>query len=176
MPEYPPKLHAVEEAGFGSVLVLSDGRAVPTDVRPTRLAGAFAEYSSRSLAELLARRSLAVFADALQTTPDEWARISHLVRTSQAAEAVLRGHPSTWDVFREPYEAVLAKPHRVYGGLDQGLYTSHRFQFRTDPNRPEPWRRALLSAPGGWLFESRVELQSGRVEIAAQQMPGHYVE
>lgn len=176
MPEYPPKLHAVEEAKFGSVLTLSDGRTVPIDVRPSRLAEAFAEYSSRSLAELVAGRTLAVFADSLQTTPDEWARVSHLVRTSPAAEAVLRQHPPLWDGFRDPYDVVLAKPHRVYGGLAQGLYTSHPFQVRADPNRPDPWRRALLSAPGGWLFETWVEVQSGRVEIAADMLPGHYVE
>jgi hypothetical protein len=71
-----------------------------------------------------------------------------------------------WEVFGEGYEVVVAKPHRVYGGLEQDLYTSHPFQFRGDPNRPDPWRRALLSAPGGWLFETRVQLQSGAVEIA----------
>jgi hypothetical protein len=176
MTGYPPKLYAVEEAEFGSVLSLSDGRKVPTDVRPSRLAEAIAECSSRSLAELLARRSMGVFADALQTSPDEWARISRLIRTSPAAEAVLRGYSSTWGGFQEPYEVILAKPHRVYGGLDQGLYTSHPFQFRADPNRPEPWRRSLLNAPGGWLFEMWVELQSGSVEIAAHSLPGHYVE
>jgi hypothetical protein len=176
MPEYPPKLHAVEEVEFGSVLTLSDGRTVPTDVRPSRLAEAFAEYGRRPLSELLANRSLAVYADVLQTTPEEWARISRLVRTSPVAEAVLRPHPLTWDGFRESYDVVCDKPHRVYGGLDQGLYTSHPFQFRADPNRPDPWRRALLSAPGGWLFETWVELQSGEVEIAADMLMGHYVE
>jgi hypothetical protein len=176
MSEYPPKLHAVEEAEFGSVLTLSDGRRVATDVRPARLTEAFAEYSSRSLAELVAKRSLAVFADALQTAPDEWARISHLLRSSPGTQAVLLRHPTTWDGLRQPYDVVLAKPHRVYGGLDQGLYTSHPFQFRADPNRSDPWRRALLSAPGGWLFEAWVELQSGEVEVAGHSLPGHYVE
>lgn len=176
MSGYPPKLYAIEEATFGSVLALSDGRTVPIDVAPSRLAEAIAECSSRSLAELLARRSLGVFADAFQTSPDEWARISQLVRTSPAAEAALRGHPSTWGGFQEPYEVILAKPHRVYGGLDQGLYTSHPFQFRADPNRPDTWRRSLLSAPGGWLFETWVDLESGTVEVAAHMLPGHFVE
>jgi hypothetical protein len=176
MPGYPPKLYAIEEAEFGSVLALSDGRTVPIDVRPSRLAEAFADYSSRSLAEQLAQRSLDVFADAFETSPDEWARISHLVRTSPAAEAALRDHPSTWGAFQDPYEEILARPHRVYGGLGQGLYTSHPFRFRANPNRPDPWRRSLLSAPGGWLFETWIELQSGWVEIAAHMLPGHYVE
>jgi len=176
MPGYPPKLYAVVEATFGSVLALSDGRKVPINVGPCRLAEAFAEFRSRPLVELLARRSLGVFADALQTSQDEWARISRLVRTSPAAEEALRGHPSTWGGFQEPYEVILARPHRVYGGLDQGLYTSHPFQFRSDPNRPAPWRRSLLSAPGGWLFETCVELQSGTVEVATHMLPGHYVE
>lgn len=175
MPDYPPKLFGIEEAEFGSFLNLSDGRRVPINIRPHRLAEAFAEYS-RSLPALVAGRCLAVFADVLQTSQDEWPLISHLVKTAPATEAILRQHPIVWDSFRENYDTILSKPHRVYGGLEQGLYTSHPFQFRRDPNRPEPWRRALLSAAGGWLFEMWVELRARKVEIAAHVLKGHYVE
>jgi hypothetical protein len=176
MMESPPKLLGIEETEFGSILTLSDGRRVPTDVRPSRLAEAFAEYSSRSLTELLASRSLSVFAGLFHTSQDDWTRISRLVRAALAAEAILRRHPRVWDGFHEPYDVILAKPHRVYGGLDQALYTAHPFQFRQDPNRPAAWRRALLSAPGGWLFEVWVELQTGEVEVTADRLQGHYVE
>src|SRR5262245_52963177 len=147
MTEYPPKLVSIEEAEFGSVLSLSDDRRVPIDVRPPRLAEAWGEYSSRPLAELLAGRSLPVFADIFDMGQDAWARISRLVRASSAAETILRQHPTVWDGFHEPYDVISAEPHRVYGGLDYALYTSHPFKFREDPNRPDPWCRALLSAP-----------------------------
>lgn len=176
MTAYPPKLLGIKETVFGSLLTLSDGRRVPIDVRPPRLAEALAEYSSRPLDELLASRSLSVFADIFHTSQDDWTRISHLVRAASAAEAILRRHPTVWDGFHESYEVILGKPHRVYGGLEQALYTSHPFQFRQDPNRPAPWRRALLSAPGGWLFEVWVELQAGEVEVTADILHGHYVE
>src|SRR5262249_36669942 len=117
-----------------------------------------------------------VFADIFDMGQDAWARISHLVRASSAAETILRQHPTVWDGFHEPYDVILAEPHRVYGGLGYALYTSHPFKFREDPNRPDPWRRALLSAPGGWLFEAWVELQTGEVEITADRLQGHYVE
>lgn len=176
MPEYPPKLLNIEEADFGSVLNLSDGRNVPINVRPPRLAEALAEYHSRTLTEMLAARSLAVFADVLQTREEEWRTISNLIRTSSTAETILRQHATVWSTFQEPYNVILVKPHRTYGGLQKSLYTSHPFHFRDDPNRPPPWRRALLNAPGGWLFEVWADLQACQVQVSAHLLQGHFVE
>jgi hypothetical protein len=176
MPRYPPKLLDVEEAEFGSVLTLSEGRRVPIDIGPTRLAEAFTAYGSPTMAETLAERSLAVFADVLQTSDEEWAAISRLVQKTRTAEMVLRPHRLVWSGFHDSYDVIMAKPHRVYGGLGHALYTSHPFHFHDDPNRPVGWRRALLNAPGGWLFEARVHLQSCQVEIAAHVLHGHFLE
>jgi hypothetical protein len=66
MAEYPPKLQAVEESPFGSILTLSDGSRVPIDVRQSRLDEVLTEYSSRSLSELVSSRSLGVYVGALQ--------------------------------------------------------------------------------------------------------------
>jgi len=44
------------------------------------------------------------------------------------------------------------KVRRLYGGLSRSLYTCHPLDFRQDPNRP------LLSAPGGWLFNTWVNV------------------
>lgn len=176
MPEYPPKLLSIEEAEFGSVLNLSDGRKVPISIRPPRLAEALAEQQSRTLTEMLDARSLTVFADVLLTSEEEWRTISNLIRTSQTAETILRQHPTVWSTFHEPYNAILVKPHRIYGGLQVNLYTSHPFHFRDDHNRPAPWRRALLNAPGGWLFEVWADLQACEVQVSAHLLQGHFVE
>ena len=63
MTEYPPKLVEVAEREFGSVLTLNDSRMVPINIRPERLDRALRDFERPSLRELLASRSLSVFAD-----------------------------------------------------------------------------------------------------------------
>ena len=176
MMEYPPKLVEVAESEFGSELTLSDGRTVPINIRPERLDRALKEFARPSLGELLASRSLGVYADSWQTSEAEWQRISEVVRTSPAAVAKLLDFPGVLSVFGQPAAVVQELPQRVYGGLDQALYTSHPFEFRVDPNRPAPWRRALLNVDGGWVFETWVHLALGQVEILGEVLPGHFIE
>ena len=176
MTEYPPKLVQVAGSGFGSVLTLSDGRTVPINIRPERLDQALREFERPTLGELLGSRSLAVFADTWQTPERDWERVSEIVQASPVAVATLHDFPGIWCVFGQPAAAVRELPQRVYGGLEQALYTSHAFQFREDPNRPAPWCRALLNAVGGWVFETWVHLGTGHVEIVGELLPGHFVE
>lgn len=176
MKEYPPKLVEVAESEFGSVLTLSDSRIVPINIRPERLDTALSEFERPSLRELLASHSLGVFADSWQTPERDWERVSEIVLSSPVAAAKLHDFPGIWGVFEQPAAVVRKLPQRVYGGLDQALYTSHPFQFRVDPNRPSPWCRALLNAAGGWIFETWVHLTLGHVEILGAVLPGHFVE
>jgi hypothetical protein len=176
MKEYPPKLLQVDGSESGSVLKLSDGRTVLIDIRPERLDRALKEFERPSLEELLASRSLEVFADTWQTPEQEWGRISEIIRVSPVALSKLRAYPDIWAVFGQPAATVRELPQRVYGGLEQALYTSHRFQFREDPNRPTPWCRALLNAMGGWVFEVWIHLGSGQVEVVGEVLSGHYIE
>jgi hypothetical protein len=93
------------------------------------------------------------------------------------AAEVFRKFPLLWANFREPYDVIVRLPHRVYGGLwEWSLYTSLPIDFGTDPNRPIPWYRALLSAPGGWLFNTWVHLETREVEVEGEQLPSHFVE
>lgn len=176
MGDYPPKLVRIAATTFGSLLTLSDGREVPIDIGPDRVNQALMAYQRPPLSELLAAQSLDVFADTWKTTPDDWQRISAVVRASRVAAAALRLAPSVWEVFVQPVSLVRELPQRVYGGLAQGLYTSHQFQFRPDPNRPTPWHRGLLSAPSGRLFNTWVHLESGKVEVESGVLVGHFLE
>lgn len=175
MTEYPPKLVEVTESKFGSVLTLSDSRMVPINIRPERLDRALRDFERPSLIEFLASRSLGVFADSWQTSERDWVRVSEIVRTSPIAMKKLKDFSSIWRVFGQSALVVRELPQRVYGGLDQALYTSHAFQFREDPYRRDPWRRALLNTTGGWVFEIRVHLGSGSVEIVGEVLQGHFV-
>jgi hypothetical protein len=174
--EYPPKLVEIAESEFGSVLTLSDSRTVPINIRPVQLDRALREFERSSIEELLANRSLGVFADTWQTSELDWKRVSEIVQASPVAQAKLHDFPGIRCVFGLPAAVVRELPQRVYGGLDQDLYTSHAFQFREDPNRPAPWCHALLNASGGWVFETWVHLKSRKVEIVGAMLPGHFVE
>jgi len=174
--DYPPKLVRISETDFGSVLVLNDDTEVSIDVRPARLNEVMIEYGLEPLVELVSRRSVGVFVDLLAMTTEQWTRISESVRSSPEAAAALQRFPVLWASFGEPYNTIVGKVHRLYGGLSRFLYTSHPFDFRADPNRPLPWYRALLSARGGWLFNTWVHLGTGAVEIEAEQHRRHYVE
>jgi len=174
--EYPPKLVQIGESEFGSVLTLSDSRSIPIDVRPQRLDRALREFERPSLAALLANRSLDVFTDTWETPERDWERISDIMRASPVAQAKLRDFPGIWEVFSQPAAIVRELPQRVYGGLDQAVYTSHRFHFRDDPNRPPPWCYALLSTVGGWVFPTWIHLGLGHVEVVGEVLPGHFVE
>jgi hypothetical protein len=176
MSDYPSKLVQVAATAFGSLLTLSDGREVPIDIGPDRLSQALVAYERPPLSELLAARSLGVFADTWEMTAEDWQRISAIIRASPVAAAALRQAPSVWEVFGQPAAFVRELPQRVYGGLAQALYTSHPFQFRPDPNRPVPWCRGLLSASGGRLFNTWVHLGSGEVEVESDVLVGHFVE
>ena len=109
-------------------------------------------------------------------TAESWNEISRCVRFSDEAAAAFCRCPPLWECFGEPFDTIAAKPHRLYGGVSRYLYTSHPLDFRPDRNRPLPWYRALLSAPGGWLFTTWVNTGSGEVEIESDQQPGHHVE
>jgi hypothetical protein len=163
MREYPPKLLQVKGSDSGSAVKLSDGRTVLIDIRPERLDRALKAYERPSLEELPASRSLEVFADTWQTPEQEWGRISEIIHISPIAVAKLRAYPGIWKVFGQRAEIVRELPQRVYGGLERALYTSDRFQFRKDLNRPIPWCCAHLNATGGWVFEMWVHLGSGQV-------------
>jgi hypothetical protein len=176
MTEYPPKLVEVAESEFGSLLTLSDSRTVPINIQLERLDRALREFERPSLRELLASRTLGVFADRWQTPEPNWERVSKIVQASPVAVAKFHDFPGIWCVFDQPAAVVRELPQRVYGGLEQALYTSHAFQFREDPSRPAPWCRALLNAVGGWVFETWVHLGSGHVEIVGEVSPGHFVE
>lgn len=167
---------AIRKVSFGSTLLLDDGSEVPIDVGPARLRRAMFEYDGSELHDLLADRVLPVWVGAFSTTADEWQYICDAVRSSELAVAELRKHSSLWQAFCEVYAVVRSKPHRVYGGLARGIYTSHPFEFREDPNRAANWRRALLNAPGGWLLEMWVNMGSGQVETHAAHLPEHFVE
>jgi hypothetical protein len=158
------------------VLTLSDGRSTPINIAPERLDQALKEFQRPSLEEMVASRSLAVYADSWQTPEHEWERISQIIQMNPIAAAKLGEFPCIWSVWGQPAAVVRELPQRVYGGLDQALYTLHPFQFREDPNRPPPWRRALLSAVGGWVFTTSVDLDLGCVEVAGEVLAGHFVD
>ncbi|MFL5327537.1 MAG: hypothetical protein ACJ8C4_01370 [Gemmataceae bacterium] len=176
MTEYPPKLVEVTETEFGAVLALNDGRSVPINIRPERLDQSLRAYQRPSLRELLASRSLSVYADTWQTLDGDWERVSEIILASPVAMTKLQDFPGIWRVSGQPSAAVRDMPQRVYGGLDRALYTSHAFQFRENPNRSAPWCRGLLNAQGGWIFETWVHLGSGQVEIVGGVLQGHFVE
>jgi hypothetical protein len=176
MGEYPPKLMQVATTAFGSLLTLSDGREVPINISPDCLSRALVANERPPLSELLANRSLDVFAGMWETTAEEWQRIGDLVRASPVAAAALGEAPSVGEVFGQPVAFVHELPQRVYGGLEQALYTSHPFEFRRDPNRPAPWYRGLLSATGGRLFNIWVHLAGGEVEVEMGVRMGHFLE
>jgi hypothetical protein len=176
MGDYPPKLIGVTQTSSGAILALSDGRAIPTDIGPDRLNQALEACGRPPLDELLAASSLAVFADRWDTMDSDWDRICAAIVASPVANAAFNQIPSVWAAFHQPATLVGMLPQRVYGGLDQALYTSHRFHFRTDPNRPFLWRRSLLSAPGGRIFNTWVHMDHGQVEVEAAVLPGHFVE
>lgn len=176
MSDYPPKLVQIAPTAFGSLLTPSDGRGVPINVGPDRLGKALAAYHRPPLVELVAAHSLHVYADTWRTTDEDWQRVSAIVHRSPVAAGALRQAPSVWDVFGQPAVVVRGLPQRVYGGLEQGLYPSHPFGFGPDPNRPAPWVRGLLSAPGGRLFTTWVRLDGGRVEVEGGIVQGHFVE
>ncbi len=176
MSEYPPKLVRVTETVVGSILALSDGRNVPIDIALTRLSQALTDHERPPLSELLADKSLGVYAANWETTGEQWLQISTRVLTSTVAAVAFGEVSSIWDVFGRSAAVVRELPQRVYGGLSQALYTVHPFQFRLDPNRPAPWMRGLLSAPGGLLFNIWVHLDSGEIDIEAEVLWGHYIE
>lgn len=134
------------------------------------------DFERPPLAELIAARSLSVFADAWKTAAGDWERISTAVLASSVAEAALGEVSSVWRMLGQPAMVVRELPQRVYGGLEAALYTCHPFQFRLDPNRSAPWYRALLSASGSRLFNTWVHLDSGQVEVESGVLLGHYVE
>jgi hypothetical protein len=173
---YPPKLVRLCEADFGSVLFLNDGTKVSIDVRPARLNEALSEQGLPPLAELIESQSVGIFVGLLPMSAEQWDRIRTCISSSTEAAAIFRRFPPLWASFGEPYDIIAGKIHRLYGGLSRLLYTSHPFNFQEDPNRPLPWYRALLSAPGGWLFNTWVHLESGKVAIEANQLLGHFVE
>jgi hypothetical protein len=173
---YPPKLLTVSATDFGSVLFLDDGAQVSINVCPARLNEAMIAYGLPPLAELLGGRSIGVFVGMLEMSAAQWDCIRERIRFSTQASAVFSQYASLWTSFGEPYDIIVGKVHRLYGGLSRALYTSPPLNFRPDPNRPLCWYRALLSAPGGWLFNTSVSLDTGEVEIEADQLPGHFVE
>jgi hypothetical protein len=176
MGEYPPKLVRATETAFGTLLGLSDGREIPIDIGPARLSEALENYERPPLAELLSAQSLCVFADIWEMRAADWDKTSATVLASSVAEAALASAPILWAMFGQPASVVQDLPQRVYGGLDQVLYTSHPFQFRPDPNRSAPWVRGLLSASGGRLFNMWVHVGSGQVEVESDVLMGHFVE
>jgi hypothetical protein len=176
MSEYPPKLVQVTATTFGSLLTLSDGREVPIEVSPDCLNQALLAARSPPLSELLAARSHSVFADTWQTATADWQQISDVVRASPLAATTFRQTPSLWEKLGQPAVLIRDLPHRVYGGLEISLYTSHPFQFVGDPNRSAPWVYALLHASGGRLFKTWVHPVRGQVEIETGTSLGHFLE
>jgi hypothetical protein len=98
---------------------------------------------------LLERRAIGVFVGLFSVNSEQWDRICECIGSSTKAAAMLTRFPSLWRNFEEPYDLVLEKAHRLYGGLSQCLYTSHPFDFQVGASRPRPWYRALLSASDG---------------------------
>jgi hypothetical protein len=121
MGDYPPKLVQVTATAFGSLLTLSDGREIPINVSPDRLSQVFLAYERPPLREVLAARSLGVYADTWVTTVEDWQQISAIVRASPVAMAAFRQAPCIWEVFSQPAAFVRELPQRVYGGLEQAL-------------------------------------------------------
>src|SRR5262249_39598429 len=122
------------------------------------------------------RRSVGVFVGQLMMTAEQWDAIRMCVTSSAEGVATLSRFPLLWASFDVPFCNIAARAHRLYGGLSRFLYTSHPIDFREDPNRPLPWYRACLSAPGGWLCVTWANLGTGKVEIELEQQPGHFVE
>jgi hypothetical protein len=176
MSGYPPKLVRITETAFGSLLALSNGREVPIDIGLVRLSQALVAFERPPLSELLAARSLEVYTDKWETAAEDWERISAVVLASPVAAAAFGQAPPIWGVFGQPAVFVRELPQRVYGGLEQALYTSHPFKFRPDPNQPAPWVRGLLSSSGGRLFNTWVDLDGGEVEVESDVLVGHFVE
>jgi hypothetical protein len=177
MSRYPPKLVDIAGGDGTSILFLDNGETVTVDISPARLNEAIIEQRVPPLADLIAAQSFGVYVDTLDTTPEEWERISHHLCRSARAEEVLESFPVLWDALHSPYAVIAGMSHRVYGGISvASMYTSCPISFSNNPNRPAPWQRALLSARGDWLFETWVHLDDGRIEIEPFQRPGHYVE
>ncbi|MFO0968786.1 MAG: hypothetical protein U0793_24795 [Gemmataceae bacterium] len=181
MSHYPPKLIGLSGTDLGSLLFLDDGTQVTIDVRLSRLnevlkSELLTEYGALSLHDLVKRHSVDVFVGQLLMTADRWDTVRDRIRSSVRAGTTLSRFPLLWASFDESYGTIAARAHRLYGGLSRSLYTSCPIDFREDPNRPLPWYRALLSAAGGWLCNTWVNLGTGTVEIEAEQHPGHFVE
>jgi len=176
MSSYPPKLVCICSAPFGSLLSLDDGTHVAIDVRPDRLDALLRDNGHEHLHTLIESQCLGVFAGHLSMTNGDWDKIGACVRSSTDAARILSRFPLLWASFWEPYQNIVRKVHRLYGGLSRCLYTSYPVDFRCDPNRPPPWFRALLNAPSGWLFQTWVHLGTRKVEVEQQRAPGHFVE
>jgi hypothetical protein len=174
---YPPRLISIAKADTGSILFLDDGSQVTIDISVERLDEAIIAQRAAPLAKLLADRSLGVYVDMLEMTADIWDRVRNHLRRSLRAAEVFKSFPALWSALQAPYAVVAAMPHRVYGGISHwSMYTTCPIDFHDDPNRPAPWLRSQLSTREAWLFETWVQLETGQVQVEAQQSPGHYVE
>jgi hypothetical protein len=176
MGQYPPKLVSVADTTFGSLLNLTDGRSVPINIGVERLRQAILAMGRPPLVDSLASQSLGVYADVWETSAEDWQRICAAVQSSPVAAAEFGQVPFIWQAFGQPAAVVRDMAHRVYGGIDDDVFTSHPFHFRTEYDRPKPWVYGLLSASGGRLFMTWVHLRSGKVEVESGVIMGHFVE
>jgi hypothetical protein len=176
MGQYPPKLVRVVDTTFGSLLTLTDGRSVPINIGVERLRQAILAIGRPPLAESLASQSLGVYADVWETSPADWQRICAAVQSSPVAATAFGQVPFIWQTFGQPAAVVRDLAHRVYGGIDDDVFTSHPFHFRAECDRPKPWVYGLLSASGGRMFKTWVHPRSGAVEVQSGVIIGHYLE
>jgi len=93
----------------------------------------------------------------------------HVYLASPLAFDTFRDFPCVWRVFGQRAAIVRELPQRVYGGLGQALYTKPCVQI---PGRPKRWRHRggvlCSSAPGGWVFQTSVHLELGKVELTVK--------
>ena len=179
-----PKLVDVEYSPSGCVLILSDGHRLPLNLNGRSLDAHLVKSGWPPLAQVCAAKNADVLQVPFEMTERDWNFITKALLQAPEARAI-REQVALLEWLQLPFTGVCALPWRLYGGFGNAspgaspnCYVGHPVGFRTGrvPDRPAPWTHCCLSAPGGWLCNTLVNLRSGAVEIVTGVRPGHFLE
>ncbi len=177
-----PLLSEVHESAGGCELLLSDGHRVTMDLPLADLTDYLAGLGYAQLEDLCHAGRVEVIHCQVRMSPEVWTAIMGILQSNPEAVKKFRNHPQVASLFTLSYDDVIRLPLRLYGGISPAnlelradLYLSPPVDFNPDVNRGGSWYYGLLSAPGGWVFKTAVDLSSGEVQIEAGQIHGHFV-
>jgi hypothetical protein len=178
-----PLLSEVHETVSGCELLLSDGRRVMVDLSPAVLENYLTGLGYPPLEELCRAGRVRIIYHQVRMSSEVWTDIQDILRLNAEAARELRNHPLLEKHLTLPLADVVRLPFRLYGGINPAnlelradLYLSPPVDFDPDVNRAGSWYYGLLSAPGGWVFKTAVDLSSGEVQIEPENLHGHFVE